>query len=149
MTFFEKKLTCLSRGWLHGLLLTACLLCFACRVTMYDYQAMCKVPYHHHSGARPLLSVCIAPYSPPWAGLPPAGHLQHSPKDFRRWLLSAGGTVQTHLRQIPKAVVATDIGFQCGSLLPYRISLKIKRTRERTAARLCQVLLKAKESAGS
>uniref|UniRef100_A0A8D2N997 Calcium voltage-gated channel auxiliary subunit alpha2delta 4 n=1 Tax=Zonotrichia albicollis TaxID=44394 RepID=A0A8D2N997_ZONAL len=27
------------------------------RVTMYDYQAMCKVPYHHHSGARPLLSV--------------------------------------------------------------------------------------------
>uniref|UniRef100_A0A8D2N6D1 Calcium voltage-gated channel auxiliary subunit alpha2delta 4 n=1 Tax=Zonotrichia albicollis TaxID=44394 RepID=A0A8D2N6D1_ZONAL len=26
------------------------------QVTMYDYQAMCKVPYHHHSGARPLLS---------------------------------------------------------------------------------------------
>lgn len=26
---------------------------------MYDYQAMCKVPYHHHSGARPLLSVRI------------------------------------------------------------------------------------------
>ncbi|KAF4795139.1 hypothetical protein TURU_095738 [Turdus rufiventris] len=29
------------------------------RVTMYDYQAMCKVPYHHHSGAQPLLSVRI------------------------------------------------------------------------------------------
>nr|XP_048700597.1 voltage-dependent calcium channel subunit alpha-2/delta-4 [Caretta caretta] len=26
------------------------------QVTMYDYQAMCKTPYHHHSGARPLLS---------------------------------------------------------------------------------------------
>uniref|UniRef100_A0A674J308 Calcium voltage-gated channel auxiliary subunit alpha2delta 4 n=1 Tax=Terrapene triunguis TaxID=2587831 RepID=A0A674J308_9SAUR len=26
------------------------------QVTMYDYQAMCKMPYHHHSGARPLLS---------------------------------------------------------------------------------------------
>uniref|UniRef100_A0A8U8B6Z2 Uncharacterized protein n=1 Tax=Geospiza parvula TaxID=87175 RepID=A0A8U8B6Z2_GEOPR len=30
------------------------------RVTMYDYQAMCKVPYHHHSGARPLLSPIYA-----------------------------------------------------------------------------------------
>lgn len=59
MTFFEKKLTCPPRGRLHCLLLTACLFCFACRVTMYDYQAMCKVPYHHHSGARPLLSVRI------------------------------------------------------------------------------------------
>nr|XP_009507090.1 PREDICTED: voltage-dependent calcium channel subunit alpha-2/delta-4-like [Phalacrocorax carbo] len=27
---------------------------------MYDYQAMCKVPYHHHSGARPLLSPIYA-----------------------------------------------------------------------------------------
>ncbi|XP_067392220.1 voltage-dependent calcium channel subunit alpha-2/delta-4 [Emydura macquarii macquarii] len=26
------------------------------QVTMYDYQAMCKMPYHHYSGARPLLS---------------------------------------------------------------------------------------------
>uniref|UniRef100_A0A8C4YGX6 Calcium voltage-gated channel auxiliary subunit alpha2delta 4 n=1 Tax=Gopherus evgoodei TaxID=1825980 RepID=A0A8C4YGX6_9SAUR len=26
------------------------------QVTMYDYQAMCKMPYHHHSGAQPLLS---------------------------------------------------------------------------------------------
>uniref|UniRef100_A0A8D0GVE2 Calcium voltage-gated channel auxiliary subunit alpha2delta 4 n=1 Tax=Sphenodon punctatus TaxID=8508 RepID=A0A8D0GVE2_SPHPU len=40
------------------------LFCF-CRVTMYDYQAMCKMPYHHHSGARPLLSVCISPDSQP------------------------------------------------------------------------------------
>uniref|UniRef100_A0A8C7E6H6 Calcium voltage-gated channel auxiliary subunit alpha2delta 4 n=1 Tax=Naja naja TaxID=35670 RepID=A0A8C7E6H6_NAJNA len=32
------------------------LLCF-CRVKMFDYQAMCKAPHHHHSGARPLLSV--------------------------------------------------------------------------------------------
>ncbi|KFV83842.1 Voltage-dependent calcium channel subunit alpha-2/delta-4, partial [Struthio camelus australis] len=30
------------------------------RVTMYDYQAMCKMPYHHHSGARPLLSPIYA-----------------------------------------------------------------------------------------
>uniref|UniRef100_A0A8B9CK45 Calcium voltage-gated channel auxiliary subunit alpha2delta 4 n=1 Tax=Anser brachyrhynchus TaxID=132585 RepID=A0A8B9CK45_9AVES len=30
------------------------------KVTMYDYQAMCKIPYHHHSGARPLLSVRIS-----------------------------------------------------------------------------------------
>uniref|UniRef100_A0A8C4YI84 Calcium voltage-gated channel auxiliary subunit alpha2delta 4 n=1 Tax=Gopherus evgoodei TaxID=1825980 RepID=A0A8C4YI84_9SAUR len=29
-------------------------------VTMYDYQAMCKMPYHHHSGAQPLLSVRIS-----------------------------------------------------------------------------------------
>ncbi|XP_058876915.1 voltage-dependent calcium channel subunit alpha-2/delta-4-like isoform X2 [Acipenser ruthenus] len=26
------------------------------QVTLYDYQAMCKIGYHHHSGARPLLS---------------------------------------------------------------------------------------------
>uniref|UniRef100_A0A8C0UTY8 Calcium voltage-gated channel auxiliary subunit alpha2delta 4 n=1 Tax=Cyanistes caeruleus TaxID=156563 RepID=A0A8C0UTY8_CYACU len=57
---FEKKVTCLSRDKLPCLLLTACLLCFSCRVTMYDYQAMCKVPYHHHSGARPLLSPIYA-----------------------------------------------------------------------------------------
>ncbi|XP_044272915.1 voltage-dependent calcium channel subunit alpha-2/delta-4 [Varanus komodoensis] len=25
-------------------------------VKMFDYQAMCKTPHHHHSGARPLLS---------------------------------------------------------------------------------------------
>lgn len=67
--FWSKKLMCLSRGCLHCLFLTVCLLCFACRVTMYDYQAMCKVPYHHHSGARPLLSVCIVPRKPSWAGL--------------------------------------------------------------------------------
>uniref|UniRef100_A0A8C6ZUW7 Calcium voltage-gated channel auxiliary subunit alpha2delta 4 n=1 Tax=Nothoprocta perdicaria TaxID=30464 RepID=A0A8C6ZUW7_NOTPE len=30
------------------------------RVTMYDYQAMCKAPHHHHSGARPLLSPIYA-----------------------------------------------------------------------------------------
>ncbi|MEE6526083.1 hypothetical protein FKM82_026501, partial [Ascaphus truei] len=27
------------------------------QVTLYDYQAMCKLPYHHHSGARSLLNV--------------------------------------------------------------------------------------------
>uniref|UniRef100_A0A8C9PHG3 Calcium voltage-gated channel auxiliary subunit alpha2delta 4 n=1 Tax=Spermophilus dauricus TaxID=99837 RepID=A0A8C9PHG3_SPEDA len=27
------------------------------RVTMYDYQAMCKLPDHHHSAAQPLASV--------------------------------------------------------------------------------------------
>uniref|UniRef100_A0A8C0BSH4 Calcium voltage-gated channel auxiliary subunit alpha2delta 4 n=1 Tax=Buteo japonicus TaxID=224669 RepID=A0A8C0BSH4_9AVES len=55
----SKKLTCVPHRELHCLLLTVCLFCFDCRVTMYDYQAMCKVPYHHHSGARPLLSVRI------------------------------------------------------------------------------------------
>ncbi|TRZ22840.1 hypothetical protein HGM15179_004263 [Zosterops borbonicus] len=60
------------------------------RVTMYDYQAMCKVPYHHHSGARPLLSVCIVPKKPSWAGLllqgsssspqKPSGDLSHKHK---------------------------------------------------------------------
>uniref|UniRef100_A0A670JM15 Calcium voltage-gated channel auxiliary subunit alpha2delta 4 n=1 Tax=Podarcis muralis TaxID=64176 RepID=A0A670JM15_PODMU len=29
-------------------------------VKMYDYQAMCKMPHHHHSGARPLLSPVYA-----------------------------------------------------------------------------------------
>uniref|UniRef100_A0A8D2N9G6 Calcium voltage-gated channel auxiliary subunit alpha2delta 4 n=1 Tax=Zonotrichia albicollis TaxID=44394 RepID=A0A8D2N9G6_ZONAL len=75
----------MSVPWvLHCLLLTACLLCFACRVTMYDYQAMCKVPYHHHSGARPLLSVRSLSMLPSLAGLPPAGQLQQSPKHLRR-----------------------------------------------------------------
>uniref|UniRef100_A0A8B9VX30 Calcium voltage-gated channel auxiliary subunit alpha2delta 4 n=1 Tax=Anas zonorhyncha TaxID=75864 RepID=A0A8B9VX30_9AVES len=46
--------------WSCCLPLTACLFCFASRVTMYDYQAMCKIPYHHHSGARPLLSPIYA-----------------------------------------------------------------------------------------
>uniref|UniRef100_A0A8C9T6U4 Voltage-dependent calcium channel alpha-2/delta subunit conserved region domain-containing protein n=1 Tax=Scleropages formosus TaxID=113540 RepID=A0A8C9T6U4_SCLFO len=30
------------------------------RVTLYDYQAMCKSSHHHTSSARPLLSVCPA-----------------------------------------------------------------------------------------
>lgn len=98
--FWSKKLMCLSRGCLHCLFLTVCLLCFACRVTMYDYQAMCKVPYHHHSGARPLLSVCIVPKKPSLGWSPPAGQLQQSPKNLRRSLLSAPGTAQTHPRQI-------------------------------------------------
>lgn len=29
------------------------------RVTMYDYQAMCKPPNQHHSAARPLASVSV------------------------------------------------------------------------------------------
>uniref|UniRef100_A0A670JKV3 Calcium voltage-gated channel auxiliary subunit alpha2delta 4 n=1 Tax=Podarcis muralis TaxID=64176 RepID=A0A670JKV3_PODMU len=32
------------------------------QVKMYDYQAMCKMPHHHHSGARPLLSVSICKF---------------------------------------------------------------------------------------
>uniref|UniRef100_A0A8B9Q4U8 Calcium voltage-gated channel auxiliary subunit alpha2delta 4 n=1 Tax=Apteryx owenii TaxID=8824 RepID=A0A8B9Q4U8_APTOW len=56
----ECTLTRVSQRQLHCLLLTACLFCFDCRVTMYDYQAMCKVPYHHHSGAQPLLSPIYA-----------------------------------------------------------------------------------------
>ncbi|XP_053574828.1 voltage-dependent calcium channel subunit alpha-2/delta-4 [Bombina bombina] len=30
------------------------------QVTLYDYQAMCKLPYHHHSGARGLLNPLYA-----------------------------------------------------------------------------------------
>ncbi|XP_075458475.1 voltage-dependent calcium channel subunit alpha-2/delta-4 isoform X2 [Ascaphus truei] len=30
------------------------------QVTLYDYQAMCKLPYHHHSGARSLLNPLFA-----------------------------------------------------------------------------------------
>ncbi|CAJ0932882.1 unnamed protein product [Ranitomeya imitator] len=30
------------------------------RVTLYDYQAMCKMPYHHHSGGRSLLNPLFA-----------------------------------------------------------------------------------------
>lgn len=29
------------------------------RVTMYDYQAMCKPSSHHHSAAQPLVSVSV------------------------------------------------------------------------------------------
>lgn len=74
------------------------------RVTMYDYQAMCKVPYHHHSGAQPLLSVRIcrhAALSGLGCGGFLLGHLPHpdvvsSPKEFSRFLLSSDGNVQTH-----------------------------------------------------
>lgn len=113
---------------------------------MYDYQAMCKVPYHHHSGAQPLLSVRICQHTA-LSGLGCGGfllgRLQHldvaqSPKELSSCFLSSGGNIQTHLRQISEAVMATDSGFQFGSLLAYRISLKIRRTRERTATRLCQ-----------
>lgn len=34
------------------------------RVTLYDYQAMCKPPNHHHSAARPLVSVSVTPDLP-------------------------------------------------------------------------------------
>ncbi|XP_069484737.1 voltage-dependent calcium channel subunit alpha-2/delta-4 isoform X3 [Ambystoma mexicanum] len=30
------------------------------QVTLFDYQAMCKMPYHHHSGARTLLNPLFA-----------------------------------------------------------------------------------------
>ncbi|XP_044137308.1 voltage-dependent calcium channel subunit alpha-2/delta-4 isoform X3 [Bufo gargarizans] len=30
------------------------------QVTLYDYQAMCKIPYHHHSGGRNLLNPLFA-----------------------------------------------------------------------------------------
>ncbi|XP_040292549.1 voltage-dependent calcium channel subunit alpha-2/delta-4 isoform X2 [Bufo bufo] len=30
------------------------------QVTLYDYQAMCKMPYHHHSGGRNLLNPLFA-----------------------------------------------------------------------------------------
>lgn len=71
---------------------------------MYDYQAMCKVPYHHHSGARPLLSVRICRHTAPsglGSGCFLLGHLQHldvaqSPKDLSSRFLSSGGNVQTH-----------------------------------------------------
>lgn len=45
-------------SWLpHGLLLHF-------SVTMYDYQAMCKPPDHHHSAAQPLISVSVTPGLP-------------------------------------------------------------------------------------
>lgn len=34
------------------------------RVTMYDYQAMCKPPSHHHSAAWSLVSVSVTPHIP-------------------------------------------------------------------------------------
>lgn len=123
---------CASHRQLHCSLLTACLFCVDCRVTMYDYQAMCKVPYHHHSGARPLLSVRICQHAA-LSGLGSGGllleHLQHldvaqSPKELSSCLLSSGGNVQTHVRQISEALVATDSGFQFGTLLACRISQK-------------------------
>lgn len=40
-------------GW------TCHLLSLVFRVTMYDYQAMCKPPNQHHSAARPLASVSV------------------------------------------------------------------------------------------
>lgn len=108
---------------------------------MYDYQAMCKVPYHHHSGARPLLSVRIChPAALPGLGFLLQG-ISSIPQKTSGDVCSQDGTVQAHLRQIPEAVVATDVGFQCGILLPYRSSLKIGRSRERMGARLWQVLL--------
>ncbi|XP_075066834.1 voltage-dependent calcium channel subunit alpha-2/delta-4 isoform X3 [Mixophyes fleayi] len=33
------------------------------QVTLYDYQAMCKLPYHHHSGGRNLLNPIFALFS--------------------------------------------------------------------------------------
>ena len=71
---------------------------------MYDYQAMCKVPYHHHSGARPLLSVRIPPHAA-FSGLGCGGLLlgcfqcvdvAHSLKEFSDCLLSSDRKVQTH-----------------------------------------------------
>ena len=32
---------------------------FVCRVSLFDYQAMCKNSHHHASSARPLLSVSL------------------------------------------------------------------------------------------
>uniref|UniRef100_A0A8B9CIW8 Calcium voltage-gated channel auxiliary subunit alpha2delta 4 n=1 Tax=Anser brachyrhynchus TaxID=132585 RepID=A0A8B9CIW8_9AVES len=67
-------------GWLHCSILTACLSCFDPRVTMYDYQAMCKIPYHHHSGARPLLSVRISLHTAFPAGTVGGGFLLGYPQ---------------------------------------------------------------------
>uniref|UniRef100_A0A8B9D2Q1 Calcium voltage-gated channel auxiliary subunit alpha2delta 4 n=1 Tax=Anser cygnoides TaxID=8845 RepID=A0A8B9D2Q1_ANSCY len=50
------------------------------KVTMYDYQAMCKIPYHHHSGARPLLSVCISLHTAFPAGTVGGGFLLGYPQ---------------------------------------------------------------------
>ena len=55
------------------------------RVTMYDYQAMCKPPTHHHSASQPLVSVSVTPYPAPAGRQPvpfspgPQGHSQSSP----------------------------------------------------------------------
>lgn len=45
-----------GRGWGKSLIL---FLIF--RVTMYDYQAMCRPLSHHPSAARPLVSVSVTP----------------------------------------------------------------------------------------
>uniref|UniRef100_A0A8B9VWA1 Calcium voltage-gated channel auxiliary subunit alpha2delta 4 n=1 Tax=Anas zonorhyncha TaxID=75864 RepID=A0A8B9VWA1_9AVES len=70
------------REWSCCLPLTACLFCFASRVTMYDYQAMCKIPYHHHSGARPLLSVRISLHPAFPAGTVSGGFLLGHPQHY-------------------------------------------------------------------
>uniref|UniRef100_A0A8C9MP93 Calcium voltage-gated channel auxiliary subunit alpha2delta 4 n=1 Tax=Serinus canaria TaxID=9135 RepID=A0A8C9MP93_SERCA len=64
------------------------------RVTMYDYQAMCKVPYHHHSGARPLLSVrsCHHAALPGWLLLQ-----SPSPSLERSQLARAGPVCPSHV----------------------------------------------------
>ncbi|XP_063303740.1 voltage-dependent calcium channel subunit alpha-2/delta-4 isoform X2 [Pelobates fuscus] len=48
-------------GEVDGSLMTQLLeMGFFRQVTLYDYQAMCKLPYHHHSGARNLLNPLFA-----------------------------------------------------------------------------------------
>lgn len=131
----------LPHRWSCCLPLTACLFCFASRVTMYDYQAMCKIPYHHHSGARPLLSVRISLHPAFPAGTVSGGfllgHPQHygvayPPKKLHSCLSSSAGKVQTHSSQVSEAVVDTDKSFQFGSLLACRILMKIKTRRTGT-----------------
>lgn len=57
----EPEQTGVFLGEVDGSLMTQLLSMGVFRqVTLYDYQAMCKHPYHHHSGGRTLLNPLIA-----------------------------------------------------------------------------------------
>ena len=78
------------------------------RVTMYDYQAMCRPPTHHHSASQPLVSVSVPPGLPStrWWPVPfspgtrahlgplPLPPLTHSSLPPRSYLTGQGGSGQ-------------------------------------------------------
>ncbi|XP_075711815.1 voltage-dependent calcium channel subunit alpha-2/delta-4 isoform X2 [Rhinoderma darwinii] len=57
----DLKQTGVFLGEVDGSLMTQLLhMSIFRQVTLYDYQAMCKLPYHHHSGGRNLLNPLFA-----------------------------------------------------------------------------------------